>query len=298
MSFVFAIRDDDTNFFTTPDELTESYADVWDVCPPTLSLISHVKGNWRYWMSEIYAHGKNIDWEAWWKDNEDHPLGDNKELVAFLKEKNKAGKFGFSFHAIHHRADKWQDPKAMANNFVLGAEFFTELDKTKEINDAVAYLNQLLQTRLCVATPPQNLLSEAGYQAMLNNRLNINGSGISFLKKIKGPADLIPTIGYMLHKATSARFPYHKVLKYRQHSEVISYFPLYPTTDLEYMKAAIDHFAKNGGVFVLSTHYHEFFRKVNNTPYTLKEGLLKILEHVATKKGVQYKTLSEVFHCK
>jgi hypothetical protein len=35
----FAIRDDDTNYFTQPEQLARVYGAVWEVCPVSLSVV-------------------------------------------------------------------------------------------------------------------------------------------------------------------------------------------------------------------------------------------------------------------
>ena len=64
------IRDDDTNFYTHPDELIFAYGEVWNECPVTLAVIPFIKGNWNYWVHEIEKNNGAIDWEIWRKDNQ------------------------------------------------------------------------------------------------------------------------------------------------------------------------------------------------------------------------------------
>ena len=86
----FAIRDDDTNFFTSPEEIEFCYKHTWDFCPPSLSVIPFVQGNWREWQDEFYSTGKIADWDRWEKDDALHPIHENVKLVEFLKEKESA----------------------------------------------------------------------------------------------------------------------------------------------------------------------------------------------------------------
>ena len=121
----FAIRDDDTNFFTDPDELIQAYGQIWDFCPPTLSVITHVKGDWPAWTKKIYQFKHEINWDHWRKDDTVFPLHDNQALVKFLKENLQKEKIDVSFHAVHHRNEDRIMPTSRSNNYVLGAEFFT-----------------------------------------------------------------------------------------------------------------------------------------------------------------------------
>lgn len=290
----FAIRDDDTNYFTKPEEIIEVYEDIWNICPPTLSIISHVKGNWRHWMNQIYAIGKNIDWEEWWRDDVIHPIGQNKELIEFLNVGLDQKRIGISMHGIHHRADFWFDPTSIKNNFILGAEFNTKQDKTEQLAFALKYLEELFNRKIQAFTPPQNILSLEGYKAIANNGLNINGSGINIFSKITSIKYLPNAINYLLYRFRYPNIPYPFVQKYKT-QELVSYFPLYPTTDLNNFFRALDYFESRNGSFVLSTHYHEMDKVMYQNGLTLKQGLLKIIDYAQKRKRIQFCTLSEIF---
>src|ERR1700744_1177261 len=95
----FAIRDDDTNFFTTPEELENCYHDIWQEVPVTLCLISKVKGNWKKWVHQIYKDKHQTDWAAWDKDNHPYPIEQNTALISYLKQKVAEGNADIAFHA-------------------------------------------------------------------------------------------------------------------------------------------------------------------------------------------------------
>lgn len=290
----FAIRDDDTNFYTQPEDLLMCYEDIWNDFPPTLSLISKVKGNWLHWVHTIYKEKQNTDWEAWTNDNTAHPIEENKALIAFLKKQVAAGKLDLSFHAIHHRNEDPELPEGMSNNYVRGAEFFTTRDLTQQIKEEVAHLNQLFDTNISVFTPPQNLLSEKGYKAVLDAGLNICGGGLSFLKKEKDLKGIINLMKQLSFKLIHRESDYPKVLKFRNHNEVAYHYPLQPTTRLDTLIYDFDMVRKYDGDFVLSTHYVEFdYPMVYDETITMKKILVDFLDHVSKHK-VEKVTLSQM----
>lgn len=290
----FAIRDDDTNYFTTPAELVNCYKDVWDEFPPTLSLISQVKGNWLYWVHQIYKDKQKTDWQAWRNDDVINPIDKNKELVDFIKQKVSEERIDISFHAKHHRNEDPVLPEARNNNYVGGAEYFTTRDLTTEIKEEVFHLNNLLGTDISVFTPPQNLLSEQGYHAVLNAGLNICGGGIPFYKKEKDLKGIYNIVKQLLFKVVNRNSDYPRVLRFKNHNEIAYHYPLQPTTRLDTLIYDFDMVRKFNGDFVLSTHYVEFdYPMVYDETITMKRILLDFLDYVSKYK-VEKVTLSEM----
>ena len=291
-----AIRDDDTNFFTSPEELEACYADIWNELPPTLCLISKVKGNWKHWVHQIYKDKQATDWAAWTADNTPYPIEDNTALISFLKEKIKDGKLDVGFHAMYHRNGDAELPQNRENNYVRGAEFFTNRDMTGVIQKEVSHLDKLLQTQISVFTPPQNLLSEKGYKAVVNSGLNICGGGIPFFKKEKTIKGIINIAKIGLFKAQHRGIDYPYTLHYSKHNEISYHYPLQPTTQLQTLINAFEQVRKFDGDFVLSTHYVEFdYPMTYDTKKTMKDVLMEFLDHV-NKYKVEKMSLSQLLN--
>lgn len=292
---IFAIRDDDTNFFTQPEEISHAYGQVWDICPPTLSVVTDMKGNWPYWNELIFQQGHAIDWAAWMADNTPHPIHENGSLVGFLKEGIASKRLGASFHAVYHRND--ESVKERSNNYVRGAEFFTEEDKADLLRQKKAYLEGLLESRIDVFTPPQNLLSLKGYKAVVEAGFNIVSPGISNLRKIRTVKGVLAAGRYYWHRKVKGESYYPFVMDFGSHKEVVTHFPFYPTTVLADYIAAFEAVRRVDGVFILSTHYNEFSRKMRHSSgVTLREDFLRFFDHVMKHaSGIRFCTLSEVF---
>ncbi|MEZ5016878.1 MAG: hypothetical protein R2800_07485 [Flavipsychrobacter sp.] len=291
----FAIRDDDTNYFTSPEELKACYGDIWDSYPPTLCLISKVKGKWSHWVHQIYKDKHDTDWEAWTNDNTPYPIEGNGALVDFLKEKVKEGKLDIAYHAKYHRNEDTYLPKSRANNYVRCAEYFTTRDLTEDIKTEVTHLNQLLGCNISVFTPPQNLLSKLGYNSVINAGLNICGGGIAFYKKekdIKGLQNIAKQLAFkVLHRDSD----YPRVVHYKNHNELPYHYPLQPGTRLDSLIYDFDMVRKHNGDFVLSTHYVEFdYPMVYDETITMKRVLLDFLDYVSQYDNVEKVTLSEM----
>jgi hypothetical protein len=289
-----ALRDDDTNFYTSPEALEECYHDISSIVPPSLSLISKVKGNWAYWVHQIYKDKQHTDWSAWSQDNTSYPIEDNRNLITYLREKLKTRQIDICFHAKHHRNEDRSLPKEVADNYVRGAEFFTSRDLTTDIRTEVSHLNRILDCNISVFTPPQNLLSMVGYHAVVKAGLNICGGGISFYKKQKDLLGLSNIQKQAVFKAFNRGKDYPFVLKFSSHTEIPYHYPLQPNTDLKDLIRQFEAVRHFDGDFVLSTHYVEFnYTMVHDKTKTMKNILEEFLNHTLKYK-VEYTTLSDL----
>lgn len=290
----FAIRDDDTNYYTQPEDLQRCYGDIWNDFAPTLSLISKVKGNWLYWVHQIYKDKHQTDWTAWTNDNTIYPIENNTALVTFMKEKIADGKLDISFHAKHHRNEDPELPTGMSNNYVRGAEYFTTRDLSQDIKAEINHLNKIFNTKISVFTPPQNLLSELGYKAVLDAGLNLCGGGIPFYKKEKNIPGIINIVKQLTFKVINRESDYAKVLKYANHNEIAYHYPLQPTTRLDSLIYDFEMVRKHDGDFVLSTHYVEFdYPMVYDETITMKKILMDFLDYISKYK-VEKMSLSDM----
>lgn len=253
----FAIRDDDTNYFTSPEEIEFCYQHVWDVCPPSLSVIPFVQGNWRAWQDEFYQTGKITDWQAWEKDDDLHPIHENARLVKFLKEKAAQGKVALTMHGVNHR-NKDSQRTPLANNLVHYAEFYTNRDLTNAVKDGKKYLEELFDQQFTVFTPPQNAITKKGYQAIVNSDLNLVGGGLSFLSRQKTPRWFVELIGWSIFKFTKRNQYYPFVINLGTRKEMMVHFPLQEVTKIEYLIDSFNFVKAMDGDFILSTHYHGF----------------------------------------
>ena len=289
-----AIRDDDTNFFTTPAELEACYKGIWEYLPPTLCLISKVKGNWNYWVHQIYKDRQNTNWEAWSNDDSVHPLEDNVELVAFIQDYLAQGKCDIGFHAKYHRNEDGDRPKEVFNNYVRGAEFYTNRDMTATIKAEVAHLNALFNYSISVFTPPQNLLSVQGYNAIIKAGLNLCGGGLPFYKKQKDVNGLLNFGRQLFFKAINPGKDFPYVLRFSDHNEIVYHYPLQPDTQMKTLIDAFENVRSFDGDFVLSTHYVEFNYPMSYDPSRTMKNILEDFLDYTSRYNIKYTSLTDL----
>src|SRR5688572_14990592 len=87
----FCIRDDDTSFFTSPDELENAYGEITTHGPVSLAIIPFCRAG----TSRGLPGAHRERWSV-------HPLDENKDLVHYLRQGIAAGRYEPMLHGYHH----------------------------------------------------------------------------------------------------------------------------------------------------------------------------------------------------
>ena len=91
MKLLFAIRDDDTSFFTDATELEDAYGNLWDKIPISLGVIPcDVK---------TYNRGNQL---KFYQESEPIPITENSSLIKFLGESIEKGRLEIMLHGYDH----------------------------------------------------------------------------------------------------------------------------------------------------------------------------------------------------
>ena len=87
-----ALRDDDTCYFTAPEELEGVYHDVWDRVPVCLATVPRAVGYERAGIPREH-----------WQSGEAFPLSQNRELVPFLEDAIARRRVTIALHGYTHQ---------------------------------------------------------------------------------------------------------------------------------------------------------------------------------------------------
>ena len=267
----FALRDDDTSYFTEPGQLEAVYHDVWDRVPVGLAVIPQAAG---------FAD-KAIP-ETYWDAARAFPLDENAPLVASLRTLVKDGRVSISQHGFTHE------------DYPDGHEFQAAPDIESRLASGQAYLERVLETRIRVFVPPHNALSKRGLQAIDSAGLNLLGSFLSFRPSMR-PWDLQTPVNWWrirqyrdrTGRSKADRLVYPHVLRYRNHGEFGCY-GLIPNTSFEELQRGFDEARAAGGDFCLATHYWE-------VDATLKPVLIRLLDYAAGFPDVKFVPVEQLF---
>ncbi|MBN1202571.1 MAG: DUF2334 domain-containing protein, partial [Anaerolineae bacterium] len=230
----FCIRDDDTSFFTRPDDLENCYAALWAGGPVSLAVVPFHKG----------CRSKGIP-EAYHATGDTYPLGDNHELVKYLREQVSAGRVEIMLHGITH-ADHNGTP-----------EFASDTDLSSAVIEAKVYLEQLLDCQVSVFVPPHNRISRAGLKAVTAAGLHLGCMAAPRLAwNRRHWRTWYELLRFRMWLAATGHKPIWP-LKLGDHREIAGH-AVTPSADHDKNVAALQLARRFNGVFCLATHYWEF----------------------------------------
>ena len=296
----FAIRDDDVNYHFSEQFLADSLDGVSNICPVTLAVVPWYQGNWKQNIELFESLGNaGITDEvirAIKQDNDIYRIDDNQALIHYLTQELEAGRVSIAQHGIYHKNNDKVVPK-FAKNFGIGAEFYTTRDLSDELYLSNKYLNGVFDYDVIFFTPPQNLLSEKGLDALLSNDMSVCGclpsaKNYRLLSKYFSTVNFLRIFKHQLFNRKTKR-PYPHAIKFGE-GYFIEHVSLQPSTSIDDIKDAIDFVARKGGDFVLSTHTYGFNYKMSNSDKTMKEALIDLLEYVQTNHEVKFVTMNEI----
>lgn len=267
----FAIRDDDTNYFTKPEQLVRAYSKIWDKCPISLSVIPF----------HAYTKSGGIP-EKYWKGNGIFPIGKNKQLVEFLKTKVKEGKVSIMLHGYSHK----DNPD--------GYEFDTGENLYEKVKEGKRYLEEIFGVKIRAFVPPHNTLSKAGLNAVIRNGLNIvNVPPFKPRNRTMGFNIILPFIKVKFFSLRYKKF-YPKVLRFGDHKEVFSCC-LTPLVSFEDLKSDFDFFCKMKGDFILATHYWEFNAMQEYESMSMGDVFYQFWDYVRQFNEVRFYSVDYLF---
>jgi len=260
---LFAIRDDDVSFWTNPDDLEKLYAPIFkENIKISFSIIpfavrSHNQGN----RSEFYQ-------ESLLK-----PIGENKKLIIYLKDKIKANQVSLMLHGFSHQykvkvlktgksilplKHELDKLKQKALKYIFLGEYNWKSYKKMliETKQAKEYLEDLFKVKISIFVPPSNDISRAGIKAVSKCNLNISGS--IYLKKFNRPVCIHSLKNWLLklwYKLRySKKYPY--IMHYKSHKELCSY-GLVPGVNFQTLKEQFNFCKRKKAPFILAVHYWE-----------------------------------------
>jgi hypothetical protein len=152
LELYFCIRDDDTSFFTRPEELEQAYGSISCKAPISLAIVPFCRAGTSKGVPEKFRN----QWTV-------HPLHENASLVSYLRQEIAQGRFEAMLHGYYH------DERSGI------PEFSGELDLQKRVLDGRKYLEDLLQTRISVFVPPHNSIGRLGLRAIEAAGLHLGG---------------------------------------------------------------------------------------------------------------------------
>ena len=267
----FCIRDDDTSFFTLPDDLERAYGEITKWGPVSLAIVPFHKAGISKGVPEKYRN----QWST-------HPLHKNRELVGWLRDGIAAKRFEPMLHGYYH--DEEDCP----------LEFIGAGDLTRRVCDGRKYLEDILGAAVRVFVPPGNGIGKEGLKALAGEGLHLAGVGgvRSGWSPLSGATW---TTWWKLRKWKSSGgrgTPW--VLDLGDHKE-ISGNAVTPISSLQENEARFECAKRVGGVFCAATHYWEHDTPcIPPNPATVGEQLQCLVERAKSDPEVVWRSVGDI----
>ena len=195
------IRDDDCNFFTRPEDLERVYSSISEF-PITFAVVpevTDVQGGCPETMNNTTPR----------------LIGENKELVSYLKEKLVEGKCDIALHGISHgyKFDKQgrKVPEMIWRN--------ADEELQNKIGQCKKYLEETFGYPIICFVAPSNKILKEGIKAVYNNGMNYSGIIATTLNRDSSLKSLTNYAKRWYIRLLHG-FPYPGILDYGTHLEV------------------------------------------------------------------------------
>jgi len=268
----FALVDYDTNYFTKAESLQTIYGKIWDKVPISLAVVP------------FHACTKSgAIPQEYWQGNRIFPIGENKELVEFLRRKIRENKISILMHGYSHK------------DYENGYEFEVRANLFEKVKEGKKYLEETFGVEIKTFSPPHNSFSREGMKAVIANGLDIFGA-ISFHPRrrpfeMRYLSNLFRRKFFQLKSGIST---YPVVLQFKNHRE-LSCFSLIPSTRLEELIRAFNLAKKYDTTFCLATHHWEMNAEMKYESRKTQRGVLEeFLKFVKDKDQIVYSTIDKI----
>ena len=268
----FLIRDDDTCSFTNPDELRKCYEHIWDMAPVNLSVTPF----------RIPGDSHTVP-DAFKGTYQPLALHENSELLSFLKEGYRDGKFAFAMHGYHHTK-----PEGIP-------EYVAESDLYAKTRKGKAYLEEVLGlSKLDTFVPPNNGIGREGLTAIVENGFNLVGIPPLLKSKFRKivPSYISKYFAVKYFTACKKMAPPY-VLQFPDHLEV-GYYAVTPSQNFQSLLHGFSECRKRDGIFIFAVHYHAFTKRLKSGEQ-ISDVLRIFLEMAGKSKNCQFITYKELW---
>lgn len=245
----YYIRDDDTSYFTTIEDLTLAYSKIWEYGPVNLAIIPYCVKTDSQGVLGLQRQDPEVEYF----------IGDNSELVNFLHTLIKEGKITIMLHGFNHYYLPTYSSKYPFGipEFIYSKNQFHKISKGKKV------LEELFNVEIKWFIPPSNALTNETIEVC--DKLKLNIPMVKSLKERRFQSLLFNPQNLILNRLNKLSNK-NNVLNFRNHKEILctSYTSVSDLTNVK----------KNRNM-VIATHYWE----VNKYPEIKNKILSDINEY-------------------
>jgi hypothetical protein len=266
----FCIRDDDTSYFTDPDELEAAYGEITQWGPVSLAVVPFHRAGTSKGVPEKYRGRWTV-----------HPLHENRELVSYLRASVAAGRFEIMLHGYYHDERETR------------FEFKGRAGLVQRVADGRKYLEDLLNTKIRVFVAPRNAIGRDGLRAIAESGLHLGGTaGVRAGWRLASKATLRTWSRLRKwRRGGGAGVPW--ILDLGDHREIAGN-PVTPVSRFEGNAVSFRDALTKDGVFCAATHYWELqASSVHPGQPSVGEHLYRLIEMARSDSRVMWRSVGD-----
>jgi hypothetical protein len=273
----FCVRDDDTSFFTSPDDLECAYGEIGRHGPISLAIIPFCRAGSSRGLPDTHR----MRWSI-------HPLHENIPLVDYLRAAIRAGRFEAMLHGYHH-----DEPDGVPE-FAGAHDPHREMTLQRKVADGRRYLEDLLDAPVRVFVPPHNAIGRAGLRAVAAEGLHLGGTA-----GIRAGWSLISRQTWRTWRRLrrwrntgASGIPW--ILDLGDHREIPG-VSVTPVSRFDRNATMLESALARDGVFCAATHYWELdARSVHPGDGTVRDHLRRLVDRALGNADVVWRSVGEV----
>lgn len=286
MKKYICLRDDDTSYFTSPEDLIQAYGIYWGMLPVTLATVPFINGNnSRVIENEKYSDKfkKTREWEKIASVEElteyhaTHPIGLNHRLIAELKKQIGNGKVEIAQHGVNHLYNE------------RGAEMFSDQVGYYAIRAGKEYLEKVFSCNINTFIAPSNTVDRKCSEYIDSLSMNLFCCKISYEDSIDRICSILKSPKTMLEKIKRGKQDKLMPLKTRNGITIIDCVTYGTMCDEDVVYDSVIERLNYSGFVALCTHYYMF----NDDQY--KRHYQNLLKRLFELEDVEFVTASEYY---
>lgn len=279
------LRDDDTNFFTTVEELRTAYGQYWGKVPVTLATIPFAHGSERKIFDVEIPYEKKFENLRQWELNASadelseyhkvHPIGDNRGLVVELKTLTEKGMIEIAQHGVLHRYTEF------------GAELLGDRMSFTALRDGKEYLEKVFGVKVKTLIPPGNVIDLTVVEYMNRLGMHLFSSG-----RVRAKNRCETVRAYLQHPESfiDRRKKTPQPLHHRYGIHYFGSHTFEEGVDANKLLKSVKNDLDSCGFSALGTHYRYLLNENSRSTYH------SMIKEIASINNIQFVTATEYYN--
>ncbi|MGD0486838.1 MAG: DUF2334 domain-containing protein [Syntrophorhabdales bacterium] len=272
---IFILRDDDTSYFTKPEDLEAAYGVLWGKVPLSLAVIPY----------DVPSHYRG-DPQRFYQENYPISIEENQALISYIRQQIKTKSFAILLHGYSHLY-KVVKPVPYHPAFWI-PEFLYLQEIEKKLRAGRLLIERLFGEPVYGVVPPSNAISVKGIRALVKVGLHLVGAvGMRVILRAH-PCNLACIIANRINW----QYPFG-IRKYYGHSQICSH-PLTPVCSWSDLTSDLHECQRKNGIFVVATHYWELSSYHEEQGACLRDLLADLISR-ANHAQATFSTVNRLF---